>query len=179
MGLTSSKTTQKRAPEEVKNVAANPSPVKVKDATEAEQVKVVKPEPLGLVKAMKGSTTLEEILSFLEASPKLMLVCQDFRIIIGQRGGEQLDRDYVAMKGDIITALIAQFLALGKQIYEKLQFVEKFTIHRSSPLVNNLRVFDVEEVGEEKASDLKLVTEDDILEGGRIIPLRQQQQVFP
>mmetsp|Transcript_3401 Transcript_3401/g.4611 ORF Transcript_3401/g.4611 Transcript_3401/m.4611 type:complete len:292 (-) Transcript_3401:338-1213(-) len=166
MGQTTSKKTKpESSPKENENVMPAPSQVKVKDVVKVEQNEVVEVEPLGLVKAMKGSTILEEILNFLDTSPKLMLVCQDFRRIIGHRRQEQLDSDYMAMK------------ALGKKIYERLQFVEKFTIHRSSPLVNNLRVVDIEEVGEEKASDLKLVTEDDILEGGRIIPLRQQQQL--
>jgi len=74
----------------------------------------------------------------------------------------ELDRNYEQMK------------TLGKRIYEQLQFVEKYSIHRSSPLVQTLQVVKLEVIS---GRPLKEITDDDVLEAGRIVSLRRQQQL--
>ncbi|GAB5362113.1 hypothetical protein AAMO2058_000770200 [Amorphochlora amoebiformis] len=139
-------------------LAAEPnSKPKPKPATKPK----IQPRPLGLNEHV-NIATVHLVLSFLDPDPHLLLVCKRFQVYIAKRRQAELDGNYAKIK------------ALGQRIYEQFLFMEKWTIHRSSPLVMNLRVFDNEEI---QGMDRKALPEETVLEEGRIISLRRQTQL--
>jgi len=118
------------------------------------------PEPLGM--ETLEIRLVEQILSFLEAKASLVLVCQRFKSIVGKRRQEDLDKNYLAMK------------ELCRRIWEEFSFIEKWSIHRTSPLVMTLRVYDREEIA---GMDIKSLGPEVLLEKGRIVSLRRQTQL--
>ena len=66
---------------------------------------------------------------------------------------------------------MAWMRSMEATIYEQFIFCEKHAIHRSSPLVNSLRVVDRADAYKD-GKLVKVVNADKILEEGRIVPLR-------
>lgn len=119
-----------------------------------------KPEPASM--KLLEANILERVISFLGYSSKYVTVNQNFSSIIGAKRRSELDDNIAEMK------------ELAKTVYNQFLFAEKWSIHRSSPLVNTLRVVDREIV---EGRELKSLGEDDVLEQGVIVPLRKQTQL--
>ncbi len=130
------------------------------------------------------------ILAFVGTGARYMLVNKRFNRILSEAREAQLEENLAWMR------------KMRSTIYEQFMFCEKFSIHRSSPLVHKLRVVDRKDAygvegagaaGDGRAASvvenseaeqgagatgtLRPIDDDMVLEEGRIVSIRRQTQL--